>query len=41
MRWIAMADQMGFDIAAIDVHFIAGTFKISEMRERIIAEITR
>ena len=39
MRWIAMADQIGFDINAIDVHFIPGTFKISQMRERIVGEI--
>jgi hypothetical protein len=38
MRWLALAQQMGFDINAIDVHFIPGTFKISELRERIQAE---
>jgi hypothetical protein len=38
MRWIALAQQMDFDINAIDVHFIPGTFKISELRERIQAE---
>jgi hypothetical protein len=41
MRWIAMAQQMDFDIDAIDVSFIAGTFKMSEMMERIRSEIER
>ncbi len=39
MRWIAMAQQMDFDADTIDVHFIDGTFKLSEMREQIEAEI--
>lgn len=39
MRWIAMADNMLFDVDAIDVHFIAGTFKISEMVARIADEV--
>ena len=39
MRWIALAQQMGFDLEKIDVHFIPGVFKISEMQERIRAEI--
>ncbi len=34
-----MAEQMDFDINAIDVHFIPGVFKISEMLDRIRAEI--
>jgi hypothetical protein len=41
MRWIAMAQQMDFDIDAIDVSFIAGIFKMSEMMERIRGEIVR
>jgi hypothetical protein len=41
MRWIAMAQQMDFDIDAIDVNFISGVFKFSEMSERIRAEIKR
>lgn len=41
MRWIAMAQQMGFDIATIDVNFIPGSFKISEMYARIRSEIER
>lgn len=39
MRWIALAQQMGFDLEKIDVHFIPGVFKISEMQERIRTEI--
>ena len=39
MRWIAMAQQMGFNIDTIDVHFIPGVFKISEMMDRMRAEI--
>lgn len=39
MRWIAMSQQMDFDVNTIDVYFVPGRFKISEMRERIIAEL--
>ena len=39
MRWIAMSQQMDFDINSIEVYFIPGTFKISEMKERIRAEV--
>jgi AAA domain len=39
MRWIALAQQMGFDLETIDVHFIPGVFKISEMQNRIRDEI--
>src|SRR5262249_31695923 len=39
MRWIAMAQQMGFDIDTIDVHFIAGRFRFSQILERIRTEI--
>jgi hypothetical protein len=41
MRWIAMGQQMGFDVDKIDVHFIPGVFKFSEMFERIRSEIDR
>jgi len=41
MRWIAMAQQMDFDIDAIDVYFVPGVFKLSEMADRISAEIAR
>ena len=39
MRWIALAQHMGFDLDTVGVHFIPGMFKISEMQERIRAEI--
>lgn len=39
MRWIAMSQVMDFDIDGIDVHFIPGTFKISDMKARIHAEV--
>jgi hypothetical protein len=38
MRWIAMRQQMDFEDKKIDVHFFPGVFKISEMRELILAE---
>ena len=38
MRWIALAQQMDFEVDAIDVHFFPGRFKISEMYQRILAE---
>ena len=38
MRWIAMADRMGFDIGAIDVHFVPGTQSIASLKERVRAE---
>jgi AAA domain-containing protein len=38
MRWIAMAQYMDFDVDQVDVCFIAGTFKISEMASRIAQE---
>lgn len=39
-RWIAMSEQMDFDANAIEVYFIPGRFKISDMIERIRAEVT-
>jgi hypothetical protein len=39
MRWIAMAQQMDFDVDAIDVCFIPGRFKISALRPRILKEV--
>ena len=41
MRWIGLAQEMGFDDKEIEVHFIAGTFKISAMRTRIKEEMQR
>ncbi len=39
MRWIAMAEQLDEDIDDIDVCFIPGQIKISDMKERIAAEV--
>jgi hypothetical protein len=41
MRWIAMSEKMGFDAAKIDVHFLPGVFKLSEIHARIAAEVDR
>ena len=41
MRWIALAQQMDFLIDKIEVYFIEGVFRISEMTERIKTEIGR
>jgi AAA domain/Bifunctional DNA primase/polymerase, N-terminal len=38
-RWIALAQQMQFDIETIDVHFIPGKFKISHLIKRIHREV--
>jgi hypothetical protein len=38
MRWIAMAEHMDFDVDQVDVSFIAGTFKISQMARRVALE---
>lgn len=38
MRWIGLSRHMGFDIDAIDVHFIEGRFSIPTMMERIRRE---
>jgi AAA domain len=38
-RWIAMSQQMDFDLETIDVHFVPGRFKISELIERIRKEM--
>lgn len=37
-RWIAMAEHCGFDENAIDVHFVSGATKLSEIADRITAE---
>jgi DNA-binding MarR family transcriptional regulator len=39
MRWIALAQQMDFDVETADVHFIEGTFKISEKLDAIRREV--
>jgi hypothetical protein len=38
MRWIALAQQMDFDTDTIEVYFVDGAFKISEMGERLKEE---
>jgi AAA domain len=39
MRWLAMADAMDFDIDTIEVHFLPGVYKLSEIGSRIRAEV--
>ena len=39
MRWLAMTDVMDIDPAEIDVRFVPGVHKISEIKERLAAEI--
>lgn len=39
MRWIAMAEHMGFDPDKIDVHFVVGAVTISKMMEKINNEV--
>lgn len=41
MRWLAMADRLGFDPADMDVHFIAGTFSIPAAVARIGLDVER
>ncbi len=41
MRWIAMAHHLNFNPDCVDVHFIAGTFSVAEMFERIKADVDR
>jgi hypothetical protein len=38
MRWIALAQQMDFDADTIEVFFVEGAFKISQMAETLKAE---
>ena len=39
MRWIAMAQQFDFEGQDVEVYFISGTFRISDMREHLESEI--
>jgi hypothetical protein len=39
MRWIAMGQQMDFDIETVDVHFIEGVFKLSQNIDTIRREV--
>ncbi len=38
-RWLALAEQMGFDAETIPVYFIDGPFKISDAKKRIADEV--
>jgi hypothetical protein len=40
-RWIAMSQQMDFDIDTIPVHFIPGVFKISALKAAIATEVEK
>ena len=40
-RWIALADNTNFDVADIDVYFVPGRFKISELIEKIREEAAK
>jgi hypothetical protein len=37
-RWIAMGDHLGFSTKGIDVHFVPGIFKVSEMYDQLREE---
>jgi len=41
MRWIAMADQMGFDPETINVHFMEGSFDIAEIMGHVTGEVKK
>jgi hypothetical protein len=41
MRWLAAADKLNFDTETIDVNFLPGVFKISEIGARIYAEVQK
>ena len=40
-RWIAMSQQLDFDVDTIDVHFIPGVFKISALQAAIAVEVEK
>jgi hypothetical protein len=41
MRWIALSQQMDFDVETIEVYFVEGVFKISQMAAKLEAEAER
>lgn len=41
MRWIALAQHMDFDVDSVEVFFIEGVFKISQMEGRLKQEAKR
>ena len=38
-RWIAMAEHIGFDVNAINVHFVEGVISLEQLEEQLRAEI--
>jgi hypothetical protein len=41
MRWLAVCRDMNIDAAIVDVHFIDGAMPLSQVAERITAEVVR
>jgi hypothetical protein len=41
MRWIAMSQRLDFDINTIEVHFLPGVFKISEIAAEVTKEVEK
>ena len=41
MRWLGLTQDMRIDPAAADVHFVPGAVPLSQIAERIIAEVAR
>jgi AAA domain len=41
MRWIALAQQMDFDADAVGVYFVEGSFRISQMGDKLKEEAAR
>lgn len=41
MRWIAMAERMGFDPNTIEVYFVEGAFHFKEIADRICKEVEK
>lgn len=39
MRWISMADSLGFDPAEMDVYFVEGTFSLTDFGDTVIEQI--
>ncbi len=41
MRWIVLSERMGFDPKTIDVHFLPGTPKLTEIGDRVREKVQR
>jgi hypothetical protein len=41
MRWIVLAEKLGFDPKTIGVHFLPGVFRLSEIMPAVRKEIER